>query len=133
MTGDGFGSCFKQAYQALQLEPGAILVHAIITNPSGRKIAHAWLEERTGAMVYDASVSQTFTKQFFYEGYKPILISKYDLEMAQELAQESDLYGPWEPVLVIFMEKMMKVTTRNETEHSRRWKRELIKTATKGK
>lgn len=117
----------------LEQNPGALLVHAIITNPSGKKIAHAWLEYSAGeAMVYDASVSQAFTKKFFYEGYKPVLISKYNYEMARELAVESDIYGPWEPVLIIFMEKM-KVPTRNETEHSRRWKQELIKNATKGK
>ncbi len=124
-----YGSCFKMAFEALRQNPDSILVHALITNPSGRKITHGWIEFKNNLgqeMVYDASVDQLFSKDFFYLGYKPEFIIRYTLEMATAFGEESDVFGPWDVTLIKIMEKD-KIPTRNESEQSRMWKKSLLK------
>jgi len=103
-----YESCFKKAFLQLERQKTAILVHAIITNPSGKRIVHAWLEYKNGLgqeCVYDAVTGDVIGRSRWYEGYKPENPLRYNHPMARILANESDMYGPWDRENLEYMKK----------------------------
>jgi hypothetical protein len=124
-----YGSCFRQAFEALRLCDRATLVHAYITNPSGRKIAHGWIEYKNHYgmdMVYDASVDQPFPKKFFYDGYKPEHIACYTPQMAVILLEESGMFGPWDYTLCKIL-RDDNIPIKNDNPYTRAWINNLLK------
>lgn len=124
------GFCYRQSFEHLMRNPWVTLVHGIVTNPSGRKVVHAWIEYTNTAIefVYDASVQINYLKSTFYGGYRPENIHKYSYPAAVLLSEDSEMYGPWDSTSILFLEHH-KIPAISDTPKARQWREEVKATA----
>lgn len=89
------GDCYKKSYRHC-VSNGGTLVHGTVSNVSGKRFPHAWIED--DEVVHDLTKNVKMNKKTFYDYAKvdKKSVRKYDPSSARIKAVKSGHFGPWE-------------------------------------
>ena len=100
------GHCFDEVAERMITDPfmfgkELVAVHGLPTGTSGEagKVGvypHAWLELKSGGLVYDTVANITVHKDVYYRVGNIEYTVKYEVEELKAMLRDNDTYGPWD-------------------------------------